>query len=441
MLSTSIITVLAFASGTHAVEFEPVEGSPGLIDNGTYGPPIEIVHLFQHPPTGITVSSTGRAFISFNRGNLTANPKTLAEIVNSTHDVAWPSEDYNTPPDDLFNASSGVKYGSSDSEHLINVQAVVFDALDRLWALDTGRPADEGGDNALAFPGGPKLVGFDLGHETEDVSASATSKSSSMSSNNETVTSEPTPFATITFPETVLPAHGFLNDLRIDLSKGDAGFAYIADSGALGLIVVDLASCESWRHLGGFASVRPTSGFLPSVFGIPTYQASGGSPYYRFPAPTGGGSDGFTLSADGEYAYFTPIASRDLYRVPTELLRANPLHDASAIVKAAGAVQYLGEVGGEADGLETDTTGRIYLTSPEHNAINILSPDTGLIEPFVRDPRIAWPDTLAVGYDGYLYVTLPQYWLGPWFQNGTDKRVPPFALARVPIEGKPAKLV
>lgn len=52
---------------------------------------------------------------------------------------------------------------------------------------------------------------------------------------------------------------------------------------------------------------------------------------------------GFTLSADGEYAYFTPIASRDLYRVPTELLRVNPKHDRSAVIKAASAVQYLGE--------------------------------------------------------------------------------------------------
>ena len=135
---------------------------------------------------------------------------------------------------------------------------------------------------------------------------------------------------------------------------------------------------------------------------------------------------GLTLSADGEYAYFTPIASRDLYRVPTELLRVNPKHDRSAVIKAASAVQYLGEVrssayppglrlnieqvGGEADGLETDDTGKLYLTSPEHNAINVYNPETGLIEPFVRDPRIAWPDTLAcvpclVG-DHTLMVTL-----------------------------------
>ena len=53
------------------------------------------------------------------------------------------------------------------------------------------------------------------------------------------------------------------------------------------------------------------------------------------------------------------------------------------------------QLGGAADGLESDSTGKVYVTSPEHNAINIYNPDTGLVEPFVRDPRLAWPDTLA----------------------------------------------
>lgn len=42
--------------------------------------------------------------------------------------------------------------------------------------------------------------------------------------------------------------------------------------------------------------------------------------------------------------------------------------------------------------------------------------------------------------DGFIYATLNQLWLSPGFQNGTDKRVKPFALVRVPIEGKPVLL-
>ena len=51
-------------------------------------------------------------------------------------------------------------------------------------------------------------------------------------------------------------------------------------------------------------------------------------------------------------------------------------------------------MGGQADGLESDSTGKIYLTSPEHNSINTFDPSTGLVSPFVRNPIMAWPDTL-----------------------------------------------
>ncbi|TRM66758.1 major royal jelly protein-domain-containing protein [Schizophyllum amplum] len=432
--------VLSLAAASHAVTFQEVDGSPGISDNGTFGPPVEIVHLFQHPPIGIAVSKSGRAFVTFNRGNITTNPNTLVEIVNSTSDAAWPNAAMNTPPNGLFNASSGINYASSDSSTFLNVQGVLIDALDRLWVLDTGRPANDGGDNAPSFPGGPKLMAFDLTETGGGAANSSGTNSSSSSSTNGTF-SDVTPFMTITFPNTVLPATAYMNDFRIDLSKGDAGIAYIADSGAHGIIVVDLSTGESWRHLDQMASVSPKPGFLPTLFGIPTYQSSAGSPAYHYITAAGGGIDGFTLSADGAYVYFSPIASRDLYRVPTEPLRANPSHDVTATVKAASAVQFLGEMGGAADGFETDSTGKIYLTSTEHNAVNTYDPNTGLIEPFVRDPRLAWPDTLAVADDGYMYITLPQLWLGAAFQNGTDKRVKPFALARVPVEGSPVRLV
>jgi hypothetical protein len=121
--------------------------------------------------------------------------------------------EFNTPPDGLTNSSSGRVLGSSDTSHFINVQSVVHDAKGRLWALDTGRPVLEGGDNPPAAPGGPKLVGFDFSD-----------------SSNGTI-----PFKTITFSETVLPALGYLNDIRFDLSPNltasGEGVAYIADSG------------------------------------------------------------------------------------------------------------------------------------------------------------------------------------------------------------------
>lgn len=136
----------------------------------------------------------------------------MGEIVSDDGEIAFPSADFNNPPGGLINTTSGRAVGSSDSNHFINVQSVVVDSKDRLWVLDKARPA-VGGDNILASPGGPKLMGFDLG-------------------NNAT-----TPFKTITFPENVLPPTGYLNDVRFDLTPSltdsGQGVAYITDSGEL----------------------------------------------------------------------------------------------------------------------------------------------------------------------------------------------------------------
>lgn len=43
--------------------------------------------------------------------------------------------------------------------------------------------------------------------------------------------------------------------------------------------------------------------------------------------------------------------------------------------------------------------------------------------------------------DGFVYATLNQLWLSPGFQNGTDKRVKPFALMRAKIDGGKVKLM
>jgi hypothetical protein len=108
--------------------------------------------------------------------------------------------------------------------------------MDRVWALDTGRPIVNGTTLLAAVPGGPKLVGFDQNG---------------------------TSFTTITFPPNVVAADSSLNDVRFDLRGG--GFAYITDSSPQrpGIVIVDLASGASWRHLDGHPSVSFVPGFVP----------------------------------------------------------------------------------------------------------------------------------------------------------------------------------
>lgn len=100
--------------------------------------------------------------------------------------------------------------------------------MDRIWALDVGRPRVNGTTLMAASPGGPKLIGF---HQNG------------------------TRFASITFPASVVPADSSLNDVRIDL-RGD-GFAYLPDSSPQrpGIVVVNLRTGVSWRHLDNHPSV------------------------------------------------------------------------------------------------------------------------------------------------------------------------------------------
>ncbi|KAI0938768.1 hypothetical protein AcV5_000377 [Taiwanofungus camphoratus] len=375
-------------------------------DTGTYGPQIELFHAYyNYWPTGVGVASDGTVFTCFPRGNETF---TLAVLNSSTTEAAWPNEEYNTPP--AFANESNPGY-SIATDKLIFVQSVVVDGTDRVWALDTGRPRVNGTILLAAVPGGPKLVGFYLNG---------------------------TNFATYTFPDYVVYADSSLNDVRFDLRGG--GYAYITDSSPNepGIVVIDLSTGVSWRHLSGHPAVTPDTSFVPAYNGVPFYL-------HPIPPPRAVNNfaiyaaDGIALSADGEYLYVTPLASRHLWRVPTSYLKVQPsAENPYAFLLAKQAVESLGEYVGHADGLETDSSGYIYVGSQEHNAVNRFNPATGIVEPFVRSPVIQWPDTLSVvtlqSGGNYLYFTSNQLWLGPDYQNGTDLRTKPYAMFRVPLE-------
>jgi sugar lactone lactonase YvrE len=128
----------------------------------------------------------------------------------------------------------------------------------------------------------------------------------------------------ILFPQNIALPTTYLNDVRFDLRRGKEGIAYITDSaqnGLNGIIVVDLASGESWRRLNDHPSTKaedlPT--FLPMVEGWPflvkQQQESGTT---KLAANMG--SDGIAISATGDRLYYCPLASRKLYSVSTEAL-------------------------------------------------------------------------------------------------------------------------
>ncbi|GAA4254464.1 L-dopachrome tautomerase-related protein [Dactylosporangium darangshiense] len=328
-------------------------------------------------PTGVTVADSGRVFVSIPRWGDDV-PYTVAEVVDGKL-VAFPDVEINrwSP--------------QRAADTLVSVQSVIVDPAGSLWLLDTGSLAF-----APSVEAGPKLVQVDL--ETGQVVRVVHPSAEAM-----------TPTA-------------YLNDVRFDLSRGEAGYAYLTDSQPEGaLVVVDLASGESWSRLRGHRSTHAEDGFRAVVQGVVREGYAVGA-------------DGIALSADGERLYFCPLSSRRLYSIDTAALRDRELPEAEV---AARVVDHGDK--GSSDGLESDTDGAVYATAYEHSAVLKLAAD-GTWTTILHAPALLWPDTLSLAADGYLYVSVNQLPRTPLFNNGVDDRVPPYQIIRVPVHARPVRL-
>jgi sugar lactone lactonase YvrE len=358
-----------------------------------------VAHFHDAMPTGVTVSQKGRIFVNFPKWGDDVS-FTVAEVRDGEA-VAY--------PDEAINQTDTHDLGADTA--LVSVQSVVVDPADRLWILDTGSPMFQ-----PTKYGGPKVLCVDL--EKNQV------------------------IKKILFPQNVALPSTYLNDIRFDLRRGKEGIAYITDSaqnGPNGIIVVDLASGESWRRLNDHPSTKAEDlrTFLPIVEGRPflvkQQQEEEENGSQKLAANMG--SDGIAISATGDRLYYCPLASRKLYSASTEALSDRSADDQYV----SQTVKDEGDKGGASDGLESDAEGRIYVTNYEHNAIMRRNPD-GEWETIVHDPRLLWPDTLSLASNGYLYVTANQLHRQARFHNGHDMRRKPYTLFRVKINAKPVLL-
>lgn len=189
--------------------------------------------------------------------------------------------------------------------------------------------------------------------------------------------------------------------------------------------MVDLGTGESWRRLNQDASVLRTPNNVPTYFGNPFYYRALGMPIGWQQE----GLDGIQISPDGKTLYYSPLTSNTLYSVPTANLRerdSNPL----AETWAHANVSSKGQRGGPANGFEGDDKGRVYQLMPTQNAVYYFDPADGLTHPFLRDPRILWPDGATIGQDGYIYLNINQLPFQPDWNFGVDGRVHPGAVLR-----------
>ncbi|KAJ4364489.1 hypothetical protein N0V83_009083 [Neocucurbitaria cava] len=410
---------LALTTTTSAqITYQNRTGTILRTDSGAYGPELEEYHYYYEQwPIGLAISSTGRFFASYTRGNYTF---TLGEAVNKTAELPYPSAGLQLPVSHLNTSWNGIQFGSGNSTGLISVQALYITPEnprrpETLWVVDTGRPTimGEGGMPVMPYaqPGGPKIIAISL--------------------TNDTV------YATYTFPSSVHYPDSYMNDIRFDLraniTASGHGIAYIVDSsdeGRPGFIMLDLGTGSSWRRLTQHPSVLRVDRDVPSYQGQPFYQHSIGIPIQTLRE----GLDGLQISPDGETMYYSPLTSNYLYSIPTANLRASD-SDPLSEQAASNNVTNLGQRGGNANGFEGDSNGLVYQLMPEHNAIYAYDPKTLLNHGVVRDPRIIWPDGASLGEDGYMYLNINQLPHQPNWNYGEDGRVFPGAVLRFKVPG------
>ncbi len=241
----------------------------------------QVQAFYDAMPTGVTVTETGRIFVNFPRWGDKV-PFTVGEVRDGKV-VAYPdlAVNHENPKD--------------PGDGLISVQSVVADGKGRVWLLDTAAP-----EFAAPRPQGAKLVAVDL----------ATNKI----------------VKRLVFPDNVILPSTYVNDMRFDFRKGSQGTVYVTDSSVSGpgaIIVMDIASGHAVRRLSGAKATSADPAFVPVVEGVPVL--GDGPDGTRKPVHVA--ADGIALSADGKTLYFSPLSSRHLYSVATELLNDSAVNE------------------------------------------------------------------------------------------------------------------
>lgn len=193
------------------------------------------------------------------------------------------------------------------------------------------------------------------------------------------------------FKPEIAPAGSLLQDLAI---SADGRTVYIADASLWrkrpALIVYDVASRSARRVLQSHNSVSAENFLIRNP--IRDMSFFGGLITLKT------GVDGLTLDAENKWLYFAAINNSGLYRVPIRGLidPVLPERDLEQLVERFSDKPL-------SAGIRSDLQGNIFITDVEHGAVLRVSPQRTL-STIVKSPRLRWPDSIANGPDGWLYL-------------------------------------
>lgn len=331
--------------------------------------PLELVATFTSPRqvTGVGVSRQGRVFVNFPRWEEDV-AVSVAEVGSGGALTPFPNAGWNA-----FRAADPMAAKPSDS--FVCVQSVTVDRQDRLWVLDPAAPG-----LSLEVSGGPKLVCIDLATNSVE--------------------------RVYRFGLDVAPQGSYLNDIRL---TADGRRAVMTNSGQPGcLIALDVESGQARRVLDGHPSTQFQKGVTVTVDGRMLRQLDGEGPQFS--------ADGIMIDGTDTTVYWQATTGRTMYRVPLA-----SLFDRSLSPAELGAQVHVAAQTFVADGYWFSRRSGMLLTVAERGEVRRLERD-GSFTVVAKDQRLLWPDSMAEGPDGAIYVTashIPQ--MKTWQASGVAR--------------------
>ncbi|BEU98813.1 SMP-30/gluconolactonase/LRE family protein (plasmid) [Acidovorax sp. DW039] len=338
---------------------------------------------------GVKADSKDNLYVSTARWGGKEVPATLSKLVRKG--TEWKLQPFPSKSMNDVNNPRGLKA----------VLGFEIDRNDVMWILDQGHVA-----GAPSGPGDEKLIAWDLRAGKEiaryEFKDSDTDKKCS-----------------------------FLNDVVVD---NDAGVVYISDSGIFcdplkgGLIVYDIRSGQAKRVLSAPEWVNNEE-YQFKINGRDVLKPVDGKPNGMKT-----GADGIALSGDKKTLYWTNLTGNRLLSLPTDLIR--DFSKSEDDVKSA--VKVVATLPSNTDGMTSDRMGNLYMTALSLNGIMKRDAATGAITTWFSHEDISWPDTLAWGPGGSLYLVSNH--LHMWVDGDMDfdnPAVPNFRIYRTSTQAQP----
>lgn len=338
---------------------------------------------------GAKVDSHGNIYVSTARWGGKDVPATLSKLVKKGKE--WKLQPFPSKAVNDINNPKGLKA----------VLGFEIDRNDVMWILDQGHVA-----GAPSGPGDEKLVAWDLKTGKElvhyEFSDADTDKKCS-----------------------------FLNDVAVD---NDSGVVYISDSGIFcdplkgGILVYDIKSNTAKRVLSAPEWVN-NEDYSFKIHGRDVLKQKDGRPNGMKT-----GADGIALSGDKKTLYWTNLTGNRLMSVPTATIR--DFGKSEDQIKAD--IKVVNTLPSNTDGMTADRDGNLYLTALGLNGIMKRDAATGQVTTFASNDDVSWPDTLAWGPKGGLYLVSNHLHLFVDGDMDFDKpAVPNFRIYRVQTTAKP----